>query len=96
MYLKEMNGLFCEIEYRTISNNSKLNNLSIITADTINKELQLYELVYIRSDCTEKQFDNLLESIKFIWESEYPDYKIKHSRSESNAFFLKWLNKEDL
>ena len=95
MYLKETNGFFCEIEYKIVSNNRKLNDSIIVKVDTINKELQLYELKYIRPVCTAEEFNDLLESIKLIWELEYPDYNIKYWRTESNESFLKWLGVEN-
>lgn len=95
MYLKESSGIFCEIKYDTVSNNSKLNNYTIIIVDTTEKELRLYKLEYMESVCIAEEFNDLLESIKLIWESEYPDYNIKYWRTESNKLFLKWLGVEN-
>ena len=89
MYLVETVGVFGETEFETVSSNDKLNECTIITVDTTIKELLLYNLEYMESICTEKQLDDLLKSIKFIWESEYSDYNIKYCRSENNAFFIK-------
>ena len=95
MYLKEVSGIFIdEIQYETVSNNSELNDLIIIFAETTEKELQLYNLEYMESNCTTKEFNDLLESIKSIWELEYPDCNIKYWKTKSNAFFLKWLGVE--
>jgi hypothetical protein len=46
-------------------------------------------------NCTIEELDDLSESIKSIWELEYPDYTIKYWRTESNKLFLKWLGVEN-
>lgn len=92
MYLKEVSGIFNETEYETVSDNDKLNECTIISVDARIKELLLYNLEYMESICTEEQFDDLLKSIKFIWESDYSDYTIEYCRSENNALFIEWLN----
>ena len=95
MYLKEISGIFIdEIRYETVSNNSKLNNLIIMFADTTEKELQLYNLEYMENTCTTEEFNDLLENIKSIWDLEYPDYNIKYWKTKSNVVFLKWLGVE--
>ena len=94
MYLKEVNGIFIdETKYKIISDN-KLNDFTIIITDKSMKELQLYNLEYMESVCTTEEFNNLLESIKSIWELEYPDYTIKYWRTKDNVLFLKWLGVE--
>ena len=96
MYLKEVDGIFTdEITYKTISDNNKPNDLTIMITNKSIKELQLYDLEYIESICTAEEFNNLLESIKLIWELEYPDYTIKYWRTKSNKLFLKWLGVEN-
>ena len=97
MYLKEVGGIFIDdIKYKIVSNNRSLNDSIIIKIDTTNKELRLYELESIKSVCAVEEFNDLLESIKFIWELNYPDYEIKYWRTESNAFFINWLGIENL
>ena len=96
MYLEEINGIFIdETKYRTISDNNKSYDFTIIITDKSGKELQLYNLEYMESVCTTEEFNDLLESIKSIWELEYPDYNIKYWRTESNKLFLKWLGVEN-
>ena len=94
MYLLETVGVFGGIEFEIVSSNIKLDGFTVVIVDAINKELRLYELEYIKSACTAKQFDDLLESIKIIWDLEYPDYNIKYWKTESNRFFLRWLGIE--
>ena len=96
MYLKEISGIFIdEIRYETVSNNSKLNNLIIIFAETTEKELQLYNLEHMESICTAEEFNDLLGTIKSIWELEYPNCNIKYWKTKSNKLFLKWLGVEN-
>jgi hypothetical protein len=96
MYLEEVDGVFTDdINYKAVSDNDKLNNFTIIIANKILKELHLYDLEYMEFVCTAEEFNDLLESIKLIWELEYPDYTIKYWRTKSNKLFLQWLGVEN-
>jgi hypothetical protein len=96
MYLEEADGVFTDdINYKIVSDNDKLNNFTIIIANKILKELHLYDLEYMEFACTTEEFNDLLESIKLIWELEYPDYTIKYWRTKSNKLFLQWLGVEN-
>lgn len=96
MYLEEISGLSVDdIGYKVVSDNNRLNNFTIIIIDKSMKELHLYNLEYMGRNCTIEEFDDLSESIKSIWELEYPDYTIKYWRTESNKLFLKWLGVEN-
>ena len=94
MYLKEISGVCYETIYKTVSNNRRLNDFTIIITDKSEKELRLRNLEYIESICTVEEFNNLLESIKIIWKLDYPDYNIIDWKTKSNSFFLKWLGVE--
>ena len=91
MYLKEVSGVFCKSAYQIISNDRAIDGSTVVIVDAEDKELRLYELESIKLTCTAEEFNNLLESIKFIWKSDYPDYDINHRRTESNRFFLEWI-----
>ena len=96
MYLEEIDGVYIDgTKYKIVSDNNRLNNFSIIITDDSIKELQLYNLEYMKSVCTTEEFDDLSEIIKSIWELEYPDYNIKYWRTKSNELFLKWLGVEN-
>ena len=95
MYLREVSGVFCESAYQIVSNYRALDGSTIVIIDAEDKEIRLYELESIKSVCTVEELNDLLELIKMIWESEYPDYNIKYWRTKSNEWFLKWLGVEN-